>query len=374
MDQADVIDATVLVVGAGPAGSAAALRLAQQGVKDVVLVDVHDFPRDKTCGSGLSPRAIKLLRSLDVWRAIEPIAYPIVGLHLVTPGGQVADLADPGEESHAAICLRRDMDFEIHKAALAAGVRFLPGFRATEPLVRDGRWLGMKAADGRSVRARYTIVANGAHSQFTDNTSAKKMIHTIMGWWEDVEFRPHYIEMYYDPMLAPYYGWLFPESPNRVNIGITYPDDDKNKNARALFQNFLDKYFADRLPAGRQIGKLKGHPILYSYRLGRLARPGRIIIGEAGRMTHPATGEGIYQGMQSGVFAADALRDILLAGSSETTALATYELKCSRTFLPSFWAGGLFRGVIQTPAVDWVVRFGNLPRVRSTMRQILTHL
>ena len=134
-----------------------------------------------------------------------------------------------------------------------------------------------------------------------------------MGWWDGVPFREHHVEMLFDRTLLPLYGWLFPEGDGRVNIGIAYEDPKGEKNARALFRSFLDRHFADRLTNATPVGDFKGHPIAYSYRIEKLTSPGRIVIGESGRLTHPATAEGIYQGMRSGMLAAECLRDVILS-------------------------------------------------------------
>lgn len=367
------IRAQVAIIGAGPAGTATALRLAQHGVRDVVLLDGADFPRHKTCGSCLSPRGIKTARDLGVWERIEARAYPITGLRLFTPGDQEAFLSG-GDRNAAAICLRKEMDYEILKAAMELDVRFVSYFRASKPIMRGDRWAGVVASDGREVHADYVVVANGAHSKFVLNEEPKRLIHTCMGWYEGISFPENHVEMYWDKLIAPYYGWLFPEAEDRVNIGITYEDDGRGLSARARFQEFLDRHFAGRLRGAEQIGGWKGHPILYAYKLGRLGSPGRFVVGEAGRMTHPATGEGIYQGMQSGIFAADALRDVLLRGRSESLALREYERTCSRTFLPSFWAGGAFRRVIKTPTLDWIVGVGQRPTVKRAVAEVLARM
>jgi menaquinone-9 beta-reductase len=365
--------AQVVVIGAGPAGSATALHLAQLGVTDVAIVDLHDFPRHKTCGSGLSPRSIQTLEELEVWDAIEPIAYPIHGIRIVTRDGHDAWVTG-GEDAAAAICLRHDLDFEIHKRSLERGVTFFSGFFADEPILRGDRWVGIRARDGREIRADWVVVANGAHTTFSTSEGKKHAIHTIMGWWEGVEYRPHHLEMIWDDLTLPYYGWLFPETAARVNIGITYEDDHKQKNARRIFQAFLDKHYRERLKGATQLGKWKGHPIVYTYRTGKLHSPGRIVVGEAGRMTHPATGEGIYQGMRSGMFAAEAIADILSGRTVERDALARYDRRCAKTFLPAFWAGGLVRGVLRTPLLDYIVKAGNLPRVKAAAARVLAHL
>lgn len=368
-----VTRAKVAIIGAGPAGSATALHLAQLGIEGVTIVDLHEFPRDKTCGSGLSSRAITALEELGVWDAVEPIAYPIHGIRVVSRDGSDAWMSG-GDRAGAAVCLRHDLDFEIHKRSLAQGVNFLAHFAADTPIMKGDRWAGIRAKDGREVHADHVVIANGSHSTFSTCTGPKKTIHAIMGWWEGVEHRPHHIEMFWDDLTIPYYGWLFPESATRVNIGITYEDDHKLKNARRLFQAFLDKHFRERLRGATQIGKWKGHPIVYTYDIGKLWSPGRVVVGEAGRMTHPATGEGIYQGLRSGMFAAEALADVIRGKASEAEAMTRYDRRCAKTFLLSFWAGGLFRGVLHTPALDYVVKATNMPRLQAATAKVLAHM
>src|SRR5207247_455015 len=83
---------------------------------------------------------------------------------------------------------------------------------------------------------------------------------------------------------------------------------------------FLARHYAARLRGARQVGGFKGHPIAYTFKVGRLWGPGRLVIGEAGRMVHPATAEGISQGMRSGMFAAEALADVIRGGVAPETA------------------------------------------------------
>ncbi|MCA9685913.1 MAG: polyketide synthase dehydratase domain-containing protein, partial [Myxococcales bacterium] len=197
-----------------------------------------------------------------------------------------------------------DVEARNWAASLSAAAAALVNLDDERELLfyRGDRWVGVKSRDGREVRADWVVVANGAHSTLSTVSGPKRMIHAIMGWWQGVPFQPHTIEMFWDDLTLPYYGWLFPEAEGRVNIGITYQDDLKVKNARRIFQAFLDKHFRERLEGAEQLGKWKGHPIVYTYDIDKLWSPGRVVVGEAGRMTHPATGEGISQGMRSGMF------------------------------------------------------------------------
>src|SRR5690606_11678776 len=307
-------------------------------------------PRDKTCGSGLSPKGIGVLKELGVWSEVEPHAYPITGIRLVTPGGHES-WQSAGDVAQAAVCHRRTLDHILLKRALARGVTFLPHFDATQTIEEGGRVVGIRARDGREVRARYTLIAGGSHCRVgLPEQRPRRIIQAIMGWWEGVPFRPHHVEMIFDRMNEPYYGWLFPAGDTRVNIGITYEDgpNGSKKNARELFAQFLDKHYGERLKSATRIGALKGHPIVWSYDIEKLTAPGRLVIGEAGLMTHPATAEGIYQGMRSGMLGAEAVADILVGGQSEESATERYEQRCQRAFRLSFLGGGAFRRLVRT--------------------------
>lgn len=368
-----MIDASVAIVGAGPAGCAAAARLGQLGVTGVVLLDKHAFPRDKTCGSGLSPKAIEVLRELGVWEIVRREAYPINGLRLVTQSGREI-LLSGGARFGAAICQRRTLDHLILQRAQEAGVQFVPHFTATRLLETGGRVTGVVARDGREVRARITVIAGGSHCHLVPPRQPRKTIQAIMGWWDGVPFLEHHVEMIFDPMLHPLYGWLFPEGGDRVNIGITYEDPRGLRNAREMLGRFLRTHYAQRLIRARQIGDLKGHPIVYSYRIEGLTSPGRIVAGESALLTHPATAEGIYQGMRSGMLAAETVRDVVLHGAHEASALAAYERRCRETFRASFLGGGVFRWIVKTPMLDVLTYASEMPVVRRTAARILARL
>ncbi len=217
-------------------------------------------------------------------------------------------------------------------------------------------------------------MANGTHSRFVVNQQPKRMMQAIMGWWEHVPFEPNHVEMIFEKMVAPCYGWLFPESDTRVNIGICYEDATHRKNARLLFDQFLQKHYRTRLTGAAQVGDWKGHPISYSYNVGRLQSPGRLVIGEAGRMTHPATAEGIYQGMHSGMIAAEAVRDTISEKRAEREALAMYEMRCRRAFLASFLSAKLWRCAVTSPLLDWLVAFGQRPTAKTALAKIIAQM
>jgi geranylgeranyl reductase family protein len=358
---------TAVIIGAGPGGAAAAVRLAQRGVKDIVLVDKDRFPREKTCGSALSPNGLKIAEELGIGAEVKRLGYHIHSLVVVTPGNREMHLRTT--EGAAVVLLRKHFDNLLVERAKSLGVEFRSEFRASE-LVRDGsgRVVGVRGKD-QEIRADYVIAADGAHSIFSNDTRPKRTISTLMGWWEGMQFAPGTMEMIFDKNLSPLYGWMFPETETRVNIGICMdgegPDGRKTeRNVRDVFARFLDDHYAARLAGTRQIGKFKGHPISYTTWIRDLGDNGMLFLGEAGRITHNATGEGIFQAMQSGVYAADALADVVTGRATEARAWARYTWQCRQRFTFGFLMGHVLRGALKTPLFDAIALAYNSPSVK----------
>jgi geranylgeranyl reductase family protein len=363
---------SAVIIGAGPGGATAALSLAKRGVRDVVLLDRDHFPRDKTCGSGLSPNAVTLLGELGLADEVRKLGYSINAMRLVTPGGREMHLAS---EEAAIVLLRKHFDNLLLTRAVDLGVDFRPGFHATEIIKENGRAVGVRSRDGQEVRASFVLAADGAHSVFSADPRPKKTISCLMGWWENVPHEPHAVEMIFDKNIAPLYGWLFPEGGDRVNIGICMDGEDASgkkttRNVREVFAKFLDDHYKDRLRFARQVGRLKGHPISYTTWVQHTHTPGLFYLGEAARMTHNATGEGIWQAMQSGVYAAEAVA-AALSGTPEDEAVKRYTWACRKRFTPGFVMGHVVRGLVQTPLLDGVASLYNNPTVRGVVSRAL---
>jgi menaquinone-9 beta-reductase len=333
--------ADVAIVGAGPAGLAAAIRLGQLGAHHFVIVDRQTFPRDKTCGGAITPAGIRVLKSLGVYTAIAAHSHPVGNLRFKFHGNREINL-----RSEVLVCPRRVLDQVLLKRAVELGGIFVPNFQVNYLLLRGDRVCGIHAADGREIHARQTVVANGSRSHFVPERGRHGTIRTIMGWWETDRSKCDHLEFVFDRTLKPYYGWRFPEGPTRINIGICYEDGNDRKNARNLLSSFLKRHYSDVLMSGRQVGNYKGQPISSSFRAVALTSPGRIVVGEAGGMVDPASGEGIYHALCSGVLAGQALCQILTHGVVSSHAFERYETACRKTFDQSFRLGRLIRHFI----------------------------
>jgi len=355
------MDTEILIVGAGPSGAAAAVRLGQLGVRNVVLVDRDRFPRNKTCGSGLSPAALHVAEALGIGPEMRKRANPVLAVRFVTPSGEVLRLP---ANSAAVILLRKEFDNLLVERARALGVRFRGGWRAIEAMEENGRVVGVRGLEGEEIRARWTLFADGAHTLFSADDRERRHIDTLMGWWEGPDFEHGRLDMVFDGELSPLYGWLFPETATRVNIGICVDAQDEYgrkvpRDLRAVFRRFLDRHFAAELRTARRIGALKGHPIVHTTWIANVSRPGALLIGEAARLTHNGTGEGISQAMQSGVYAAEAVASVARGALGEAAAWRGYLHSLRRRFTPGFAAGYLLRELVSDGMLDRLARTYN---------------
>jgi len=225
----------VLVIGAGPAGSAAAATLARQG-GDVVLVDQRSFPRDKVCGDGLIPDAHAALAKLGVLDEVMACAQRVGHVGCIGPRGGRIDV--PGE---LAVLPRRELDAILCAAAVRAGARMHAPVRF-ESLLHDsgGRAVGARLShDGstREVRAPWLVLATGAVPQaLMAADMCERQAPTgiaLRGYVKNhaMTTRITEMEVVWHRALRPGYGWIFPCGGGRFNIGVGVVDS-RHKTAR----------------------------------------------------------------------------------------------------------------------------------------------
>lgn len=319
-DSADACD--VLVVGSGPAGSACAQALARAG-HDVLLVDQHDFPREKICGDGLIPDAHAALRRLGVLDEVMAHAQPAQHVTCVGPRGGRVDV--PGT---LAVLPRRILDDILRRSALAAGSRWLAPARFEAPIEQAGRVVGAKLRVGdtaRTVRARWTVLATGAVPQALIAAGmCERRVPSgvaLRGYVRNASMigRVRTLEIVWHRRLRPGYGWIFPCRDGLFNVGVGVFDSHHERasgqasmadvNLRALFAAFTEFHgpARDLVASGRFEGGLKGAPLRCSLQGARCARPGLLVTGEAAGSTYLFTGEGIGKAMETGLLAAKAI-------------------------------------------------------------------
>ncbi|PBC67371.1 geranylgeranyl reductase family protein [Streptomyces sp. TLI_235] len=318
-------DAQVIVVGAGPAGSSTAVHLARAGV-DVLLLEKSQFPRDKVCGDGLTPRGVhQLLRmGLDIdapgWTRSR-------GMRWVCGGRQVTiDWPDLGRYPDFGLTRsRHDFDDILARHAEASGARLRLGVKATGPLTdRAGRITGVTATgpDGRPVtyRAPLVIAAEGASARTAlamglERDAGRPLATAARRYYLNDELsKDEYLELWADLRCArtgrdlPGYGWIFPLGDGRVNVGLgALPHrDGTGTDLRAT----LDQWLA-RLPRQWDLSEQSADSPLRSAALpmGFNRHPqysrGLLLVGDSAGMISPWSGEGIAQAMEAAEVAAD---------------------------------------------------------------------
>ena len=327
----------VLVIGAGPAGSACAQALAGAGL-DVLLVDQHAFPRDKTCGDGLIPDAQRALSRLGLLDEVLARARVATHVGCVGPGGGRVELA-----ARLAVLPRRELDDLLRREAMARGARWLAPARFEAPLFdADGRVAGARLAlpDGRSraLRARWTVLATGAAAgplvaagvcerRLPSGIALRGYVRS-----EALAGRVAGLEVVWHRALRRGYGWIFPCRNGVFNIGVGLTRGRgagaaPEANLRELFEAFVRLHPPARelMAAGQSLGPLKGAPLRCSLEGARWSRPGLLVAGEAAGSTYLLTGEGIGKALEAGLLAAQAIAEGRAAQAPDAMVRARYE-------------------------------------------------
>lgn len=331
----------VLVIGAGPAGSACAQTLACAGL-DTLLVDQHDFPRDKVCGDGLIPDAHEAFRRLGV--ADEVMAHAQAARHVgcIGPRGGRIDVA-----GRLAVLPRRVLDDILRRAAVKHGARFGARWRFDEPIAHDGAVVGARLSQGANqceVHAGWVVLATGAVPKaliaagMCERRTPSGV--ALRGYVRNpaMQGRIRALDVVWHKRLRKGYGWIFPCPDGVFNIGVglahshAHLADDGRRtmqdvNLREMFAEFCDLYApaTELMRGGEMLGDLKGAPLRCSLNGAKWSRPGLLVTGEAAGSTYAFTGEGIGKAMETGIAAAQAIINGSRRQASDADVRAAYE-------------------------------------------------
>jgi geranylgeranyl reductase family protein len=340
--------ADVLVIGAGPAGAAAAITLARRGI-DVLLVDKAAFPRNKVCGDALIPDALAALAALGLTDEVLPDARPVNGIAAYAPGGRAVDLAGT-----CLVIPRRIFDDRLRQAAVRAGARFMAPYRAVAPILRGSTCAGARlrpVADDAlvDVQARWTILASGAASEtlrafgVCERPQASAMAARVyLEVAPDVARAIRRLVLCFDRQLAPGYGWVFPAPGNRFNVGVGVFGEtwwrNRRNNLRELMERFLESFEPARTISRAAISRtpLLGAPLRTALTGARLSASGLLVTGEAAGTTYSLTGEGIGKALETGRLAASTIADAMSSGAEATHVAAHYADAMESTFRDRF--------------------------------------
>jgi geranylgeranyl reductase family protein len=338
-------DADVIVAGAGPAGSAAARTLAAAGV-DTLLVDRAEFPRNKPCGGGLSARALGRFPWLEAAMADIDV-HRVQRLHLEGPRGATLDLDH--HETCVVLVRRVAFDHALVRDAERAGARRLAGFEITQA-DQDADAVTLHARDGRRLRARFVVAADGVHSVLgkrlgvnarwpRQSLAIDMMEETPAATLRAT--RPDVLWIAYAHEGLDGYAYVFPKV-HHVNVGIgcvlSHFDEAVDEAPYALQTQFVSSLVARGVLAGAS-DRRTFTPFLIPVGgpLPRAAHGRVLFAGDAGGFVHAITAEGIYYALASGELAGRAIAGAMAGAGADAAprrAVDAYERAWRRELGP----------------------------------------
>ena len=362
----------VLVVGGGPAGSAAGYWLARAG-HEVLVVEKKHFPRDKTCGDGITPRAVAQLHDMGLARALES-HHRIDGLRAAAHG-RVIEMKWPDHPvfpNYGYVVKRRDLDGMVADNAASAGAELWTGAEATRPVLSDGVLTGaditLKDRAGevigeRRLTARYVVIADGSLSRFgralgTARNRSYPQGMAIRGYFTSPAHDDPWIESALDLSdrsgnALPGYGWIFPVGDGTINVGVGLLStfrDYKSVNTSWLMDEWV-RQVPERwgITPADSCGPPTGGRLPMGGSVNPKSGPNWLVVGDAAGTVNPFNGEGIDYAYETGRLAAAMVGEALITGDG--LALRRYERVLEEEYGLYFKVARLFAEVIGRPAL-----------------------
>ncbi len=356
----------VVVVGGGPAGSAAAYWLARSG-HSVVLVEKSEYPREKTCGDGLTPRSIYELQKMGFDFASQEF-HKIVGLRSYAGDSLHLELEWPQHSKYpnwGGVIRRMDLDDQVARLAEKEGA-VIRAKTTAKPHVIDGRLAGVTLSSGDETEimsAKVVVVADGSTSRFgrllgTVRNKDYPLGLAARGYFSSPMSQDGFMESQLDIRdksgnSMPGYGWVFPLGDGTVNVGVGLLSTFrhwKDVNTTTMMANYVEaapKHW--ELSEEAQLSEPKGGKLLMSFSKGPRAGANWVVVGDAMGAINPWNGEGIAYGYETGRLAAEHIHEALVA--DDLGLLQRYPAELDETYGDYYRMARLFVKLIGYPSV-----------------------
>ncbi|MBR0874959.1 NAD(P)/FAD-dependent oxidoreductase [Bradyrhizobium tropiciagri] len=355
----------VIVVGGGPAGSTMAWSLARRGVR-VAVVERANFPREKVCGDFVEPAGLRILQAMGIGEALEAsTSSPItatriyLGPRLGFRGKIPYYKPEHGLPAHGAIIPRHVLDHRLLEQAERASAKVYAGC-AVRAIAREG---GLNHVDVHSAEANFTLKsrlivgADGAESVVARsfNLEMADRAHISIAqraYVEGIEAPDGESAVWFDEDIAPGYGWMFPMSGGRANVGVGILSEACHRQGHSVptaFAATIERLKIRHPGCARAtlVSKPIGGVVKMYGGAGSNHFDGGVLIGDAGAFADPMTGEGITQGMESALIASATLLRALEQGRFDAAFLASFERDFRSYFDPSMLLLGFCAAVMR---------------------------
>ncbi|MBK8612564.1 MAG: NAD(P)/FAD-dependent oxidoreductase [Flavobacteriales bacterium] len=338
----------VYIIGGGPGGCAAALQLAKHGIRST-LIERAMFPRDKVCGDALSGKVMRTLERLDPALAARVNAdahrMPSWGVTFVAPGGKALRVPFSREtgigEAPGAILPRLDFDAILFDAVKRnEHVQVLEGVQAKNYERTEKGWRISLVGNNlptATANCQLILAADGANSAFARHVAGLPMepkhhAAGVRAYYRGIHgLDPQgFIELHFLKELVPGYLWIFPLPDGRANVGLGLRSDHVRERRLDLKAELLRLVSSHPTLRGRFAhaeleGSVQGLGLPLASKRHPLSGEGYLLIGDAGHLIDPFTGEGISHAMISGVHAADVANEALKAARTDAPFLKSYD-------------------------------------------------
>jgi geranylgeranyl reductase family protein len=340
------------IIGAGPGGAATALKLSYMGIPSVLL-DKASFPRDKVCGDAISGKVTTLLNRLDpdILKRFNasPVQSDVWGIQFVSPNNRALNIPfRPNYVRNAAeapgyVTKRMDFDhFLVKEVERRDNIRF---FDKTEIVtfkrIETGWFVSTKSGD-LTVNCRMLIVANGAYSAFSRKEAGlekdnKHYAAAVRAYYRNVKAldKDNFIELHFIKSITPGYFWIFPLPNGEANVGLGMRSDILNRrkvNLRKEMLQLLETHpvLKERFKGAELVGDIKGFGLPLGSKRRAISGDHYMLVGDAGHLVDPLTGEGIGNAFYSGFIAAEQLEQCLKANDFSAAFLKAYDKRVDR--------------------------------------------
>jgi geranylgeranyl reductase family protein len=336
----------VIVVGAGPGGSAAAFYLAKGGV-DVLMVDKETWPRDKPCGDAQGGSIFYIYKEMGIYEEAERLASGKTRGAKFSGVKEELTTFDSGVANGGFITQRRVIDDLVRRGAVNGGADWLENFEVTEIIKERNYAKGVRGIYGGKtveIRADAVVLADGGHSVlgrpfglFMEDPDlvfigARGYFDNVKGLEQDFVEEHYPAEIFYPGG----YMWLFPMGGERANVGVYISEKNLQRGGRRLEDYFTwwrdnTKIGRERLGEARLLGEIKGWRLPTCREVGDNRNNGILAVGDSGNHINCYSGGGFDYAMKSGVAAAETLIEALKTGDVSKEALSVYKAKRSAT-------------------------------------------